>query len=415
MKPYITHPKLLDILLNFLKTEQAPSIRHEVVKVLGILGALDPYKYKMNQSALRDNEINFEHTRTLGSGAGDITGVGESLMNMGPSHENYYPTVAINALMGILNDPSLSVHHQSVIQAVIFIFKSLGLKGVPFLPKVMPAFLNALRTGEPGFRKFLFQTLGSLVGIVKQHIRNYLDDIFEVITEYWNIESPIQIAILPLVESISLALGSEFKVYLSHLIPQILRVFIYDDSEKRIATIKMLHALEVFWTNLDDYLHLIIPVIMNLIEAVEVPMEVRSNAVETLGRLCRRLDVSEYGSRIIHPLARILENTPELRDEVMKTLSCLLYQLGADYAIFIPMLSKVLARQHIQGPRYDRMVSALLRNHPLPRDQLMEDEEKTRMACVEDNTPVEMGTIKKLHVNQQTLKRTWEASQRSTK
>jgi hypothetical protein len=31
---------------------------------------------------------------------------------MGTSHENYYPTVAINALMRILNDTSLSVHHQ---------------------------------------------------------------------------------------------------------------------------------------------------------------------------------------------------------------------------------------------------------------------------------------------------------------
>lgn len=36
----------------------------------------------------------------------------DSLVNMGTSHENYYPTVAINALMKILNDSSLSMHHQ---------------------------------------------------------------------------------------------------------------------------------------------------------------------------------------------------------------------------------------------------------------------------------------------------------------
>jgi hypothetical protein len=40
----------------------------------------------------------------------------------------------------------------------------------------------------------------------------------------------------------------------------------------------------------------------------------------------------------------------ELRDDVMRTLCALVYQLGADYAIFIPMVSKVLAKRHIQVP-----------------------------------------------------------------
>jgi hypothetical protein len=34
----------------------------------------------------------------------------------------------------------------------------------------------------------------------------------------------------------------------------------------------------------------------------------------------------------------------------MRTLCALVYQLGADYAIFIPMVSKVLAKRHIQVP-----------------------------------------------------------------
>jgi FKBP12-rapamycin complex-associated protein len=53
----------------------------------------------------------------------------------------------------------------------------------------MPPFLTVIRTGEAGFRKYLFQTLASLVGIVKQHIRNYLDDIFEVVIEFWGVDT----------------------------------------------------------------------------------------------------------------------------------------------------------------------------------------------------------------------------------
>jgi FKBP12-rapamycin complex-associated protein len=45
--PYVQYPSLLVILTNFLRTEQQGSIRRETVKVMGILGALDPYKHKV--------------------------------------------------------------------------------------------------------------------------------------------------------------------------------------------------------------------------------------------------------------------------------------------------------------------------------------------------------------------------------
>ena len=48
VEPYKKYPHLLEILLNFLKTEQALNIRREAVRVLGLLGALDPYKHKVN-------------------------------------------------------------------------------------------------------------------------------------------------------------------------------------------------------------------------------------------------------------------------------------------------------------------------------------------------------------------------------
>lgn len=42
--PYIKYPNLFGILVGILKLEQNLVIRHEVVKVVGILGAIDPYK-----------------------------------------------------------------------------------------------------------------------------------------------------------------------------------------------------------------------------------------------------------------------------------------------------------------------------------------------------------------------------------
>lgn len=84
----------------------------------------------------------------------------EMLVNMGnlPLDE-FYPAVAIVTLMRILRDPSLSNHHTMVVQAVTFIFKSLGLKCVQFLPQVMPTFLNVIRVCDTSIKEVSTCTL----------------------------------------------------------------------------------------------------------------------------------------------------------------------------------------------------------------------------------------------------------------
>ena len=85
----------------------------------------------------------------------------------------------------------------------------------------MPSFLNVLRTADVNFREYLFQQLAILIAIVKQHIRNYLDDIFELVREFWTCNSPLQGTLIHLVEHIAVALGAEFKIYLPRLMPQV--------------------------------------------------------------------------------------------------------------------------------------------------------------------------------------------------
>jgi phosphatidylinositol kinase/protein kinase (PI-3 family) len=46
--PLIDYPQLVKLLGKILKTEQRASIRREVIKVFGILGALDPYRRKVH-------------------------------------------------------------------------------------------------------------------------------------------------------------------------------------------------------------------------------------------------------------------------------------------------------------------------------------------------------------------------------
>ena len=146
-------------------------VRRETIRVLGILGALDPYRHKLLENSLD----------TVVSGGDAQTDLFELATLIGTSTDEYYQNVAIEALMAILRDPALSVHHHAVIEAVMYMFKTQGLKCVAFLPQIVPAFLGVLRTcAGGGLSEFYYQQLAILISIIKQHVRNYLHDIFEL-------------------------------------------------------------------------------------------------------------------------------------------------------------------------------------------------------------------------------------------
>ena len=103
-----------------------------------------------------------------------------------PQSEDFYPRSAIASLMKILHDNSLGVYHSAVTQAIMLIFKSLGMHCVPFLDEIIPFLLQVLRRCGPGLRESLLQQLSHLAAIVKYHLSRYLPQLFEIICEYWN-------------------------------------------------------------------------------------------------------------------------------------------------------------------------------------------------------------------------------------
>ena len=63
--------------------------------------------------------------------------------------------------------------------------------------------------------------------------------------------------------------------------------------------------------------------------------------METLDRLSESLDLTDFASRIIHPVIRTLDSCPDLRTTAMDTLCSLVFQLGKQYSTFIPTVNKV--------------------------------------------------------------------------
>ncbi|KAI0046207.1 atypical/PIKK/FRAP protein kinase [Auriscalpium vulgare] len=404
IQPLLDYPQLLPILGRILKTETNQAVRRDVIKVLGIIGALDPYRRKTkpdegsapNETATPSaNAINLTHTTSSAS-------------------DDYYQTVVINALLSILKDQSLSSHHHTVIEAIMSIFKTQGLKCVTFLPQIIPAFAAVTRGSPARLQEFHLQQLAILVGIIKQHVRNYMPEIFSLITELWE-NASLQLPLVSLIEALGKALDAEFKPFLPTILPLILKVFDGELNDKRSNTqIKVFDAFLTFGSNIEEYLHLVIPIIVKTYERPDASTTLRKRAIVTIDGLSGRVNFSDHASRIIHPLVRVLgTSNNELRMAVLDTLCSLVIQLGSDFAIFVPTINKVLLRNRIPHPKYENLISKLLNGERLPQELgtlelIMSESNK----APEFSAPAEAA---KMTVNQQHLKQAWDTSMVSTR
>jgi FKBP12-rapamycin complex-associated protein len=402
--PLVDYPQLLPILGRILRSESAPHARREVVrevvKVLGILGALDPYRRKTRPDEESTNETPLPAVNAVAiSQTGSLTG-----------SDDYYQTVVITSLLAVLKDQSLSNHHHTVIEAIMNIFRTQGLKCVAFLPQIIPAFTAVARTSTARLQEFHLQQLAILVGIIKQHIRNYMPEVFSLVTELWE-NTSLQLPIVSLIEALGKALDAEFKPFLPTILPHLLKVF-EGDLEKKMATqIKIFDSFLTFGANIEEYLHLVIPVIVKSAERPDATTLLRKKAIQTIAHLSLRVNFSDHASRIVHPLIRVLEgNNNELRQAVMDTLCALVVQLGSDFAIFVPTINKCLLRNRISHPRYENLISKLLNGERLPQEPGTHDLLESKAA--EISVPAEAA---KLTVNQQHLKQAWDVSSASTR
>lgn len=402
--PYLDHPELLTLLMNIVKAEQPGELKRETIRLMGILGALDPYKHQQIVEQSPEHNLAVE--------AQYVTDVSLMINGLKPQQEDYYPTIVVTTLMNVIDDPSLSQYHQNVIDSVMNIYNTLGLKCVGFLGQVIPGFLEVIRKASPGQAEGYFNQLGKLVRIVRQHIRPHLPLILDVIQTYWMELRDPTTTMLALIEAIARSLEGDFKVYLARVLPLMLDVLKDDKQPSRAASERVLRAFLVFGSSAEEYMHLIIPVIVRVFDRPQQSKSIRLLAIETIGRISRKVNISEFATKIIHPICRILASSDtEFQRTALETLCALIFQMGPDYLPFIPTVNKVLVAHRIRETNYNTIVSKLQKGEPLPQD-LSPDEHYGEDP--DENRPEDIST-KAYPVNQEHLKAAWETSQRSTR
>ncbi|KAI4295808.1 hypothetical protein L6164_035812 [Bauhinia variegata] len=435
--PYNEYPLLLGLLLKLLNGELVWSTRREVLKVLGIMGALDPHVHKRNQQSLPGPHG--EVTRPAGDSGQHIQSMDEFPTDLWPSFassDDYYSTVAINSLMRILRDPSLASYHLKVVRSLMYIFKTMGLGCVPYLSKVLPDLFHTVRTCEDNLKDVITWKLGTLVSIVRQHIRKYLPELLSLISELWSsftLPAPsrptLGYPVLHLVEQLCLALNDEFRTYLPVILPGCIQVL--SDAERcndYTYVLDILKTLEVFGGTLDEHMHLLLPALIRLFK-VDASVDIRRAAINTLTKLIPRVQVTGHISSLVHHLKLILDGkNDELRKDAVDALCCLAHALGEDFKIFIPSIHKLLVKYRLRHKEFEEIEGRLQKREPLILGSIA-TQRLNRRLTVEvisdplgdvETDPFEDGSdvqrqLRGHQVNDGRLRTAGEASQRSTK
>ncbi len=207
--------------------------------------------------------------------------------------------------------------------------------------QIIPAFATVARTSASRIQIFHLEQLAILVGIIKQHIRNHTTEIFKLVQDLWD-NVPLQLPLMSLVEALGSALDAEFKPFIPIILRPILKVFESELDEKtRDTQMKIFDVFLTFGANVEEYLQLVIPLIVKTYERPDAGTPLRQKAIHTIEGLTRRVNLSDYASRIIHPLVRVINHDNALRTAVLDTLCAFMIQLGSDFAIFHPTIRKV--------------------------------------------------------------------------
>ncbi|KAG7397333.1 phosphatidylinositol kinase- protein kinase tor1 [Phytophthora boehmeriae] len=499
---------------------------------------------------------------------------------LSPASEAYFPTVAIHALLRILREPSLNAHHHGVVQAIMFIFKSLSTQCVPFLKYILPPFLRVLARGEPRLRESLFLQLTTLISIVHAHMKPFFPPIMVLALRFWGAHLP---QIVRLVEKISQAAPHEFRTqYFPKLLPKLLEVLqphfgmsgagggadgdlsgagtavavgssgtagiaqasadgamlsggngdlhvqttstpngstdhalrssgydiVNNGGEGGTAAVvaaiqvQVVQSLIIFGDAVEDYVYLLIPALVHLMESLDTPLEVKINTVYALARICAVANFEHYaGPRLLQPLARVASQVstkgpfffsrsngnsglnasassgvngvppssgngatgaaaariPATKGEatyfaevMLYALGALVFQLQAEILSYEPLLQQIIASlpfthrvnlsaaaagQANSSPssspqamvqRIAKALESLRGGVRVPRSFLIDPvfltanlrkfSNELQAQAASSSTPAQTPpTNVRLHVNQQNLRRAWEASQRSTK
>ncbi|CAF0732022.1 unnamed protein product [Adineta steineri] len=377
IEPLQKYPILLDVLLQFLKSEETP-FRRETIRVLGFLGAIDPYHVRSSNDPLRSlsydvNDITLTHRVRDEPDPIEISS-NELLVASGAiSLHDFYTKMAINVCLRVLKDSNTPQLHLKAVQAISIILQWLGSTCTQYVSLVLPRLLSVVRNTDDRNLVPYFRQINIIIISIKSSITPYVNDVVQLIRDYWDNHSELQILLIQTIEALAAALDSEFRHYIHLLLPFVMKTFRIDtnnvninqlsssnpNQDRQLILSQMFSTLNKFGKTLKPHFNVVLPSILDIASTTSYPIKLRQEALDTIEQLADKVFLSDYVSAILQILLRIIRKTTQLQMKCLDIILILAQQMGKHFLVFSSLVSKTMDEMKLQHSKYELYISKL--------------------------------------------------------
>ena len=332
--PLLLYPHLLPLLSSLIKSEKSVLLRIKAIKLLGCLGAVDPnllLPLPPNPSSLplslpspslpSSSSSNSSSSPSLlpppppSSSKTAEDGLEDS-SSFSSSLEDYFSNVTLKALIGIIDNPTLTSKHNQAVQTVMYIFKGLKLRSVKYLPAVLPPIFKLIASSEELSKEFLFQQMSLIVKIVNRNILPFLSPLLQLVLGAWE-TSTVKPSMLLLLEELCVGIGGDhFRNYLHLLAPKLARLMSSEGEGKELrgCHLQALSLLQVLGVHLSPYLSLFLPPLSKLISSTPLldnsSFQLLLSLLRTVGVFSLKMDLSPHLPPLLRACTTLLQRFP---------------------------------------------------------------------------------------------------------
>ena len=374
IEPLQKYPILLDVLLQFLKSPEEVPFRRETIRVLGFLGAIDPYHVRSTTDLFRSlsfdaNDITSTHRVRAQPDPIEISS-NELLVTSGAqSLHDFYTSMAIYVCLRVLKDPNSSQLHLKAVQAISIILQWLGNSCTQYVSLVLPRLLYAVRSTDERNLVAYFRQINIIIISIKSSIIQYINDVVQLIRDYWDSNTDLQILLIQTIESLAAALDSEFRHYIHLLLPFVTKIFRIDTNflnlntnqseDRQLILSQMFLTLNKFGKTLKPHFNVVLPSILDIASTNTYPIKLREEALDTIEQLADKVFLSDYVSAILQILLRIIRSTPQLQNKCLHIILMIAQQMGKQFLVFSLLVSRTMTDMKLQYPKYELYISKL--------------------------------------------------------
>eukprot|EP00796_Vickermania_ingenoplastis_P006673 gene6673-4782_t len=383
-----SHRRLLGALMSSLHGghKERLVVRLDILKLLGILGAVDPHRVKRITRHLRDTGAKWAGIAAL------------------DSDNSMYPQHVIHHILEVLKLPSVTV--DQYVCAVRVVTQILSLNNTP-LVGYHPAIIQTVLQHTTQFveeRSSLLPLLTRTAEKMGPYIRPFARRIVQEVVRYLPAEPETLRRVLDLFRALRRTMREEFRSYLRDILPALIQS-VQDDLPGAAPHVFLFYCH--ICPLLDTMLHMVLPSVCEVAGSKSAPLACREAATRAIGNFGRRLpSFLLEAPRCIHCLCAVLKEHRDVRVPTPTTtmplpagepaalvriavdaLSCIAWNLGPQFDKFTPLVLHVLeacgaareeaARRLLRSARGEEEPAALVSEEP-PGDETEEEEATSR-------------------------------------